>query len=160
MENNSEAEAQFLFSKEGKIAALIIGVLVIGVAVYIGWTSPTMPEGYAVPSAEPTHPLIRVSDPKTNAVITSPLMVSGEARGYWFFEASFPVKLLDGTGKEIAIKPVQAQGEWMTENFVPFEGTLEFDVPTTASGTIVFQKDNPSGLPKHDDEFRIPIRFR
>lgn len=160
MENNSEAEAQFIFSKEGKIAALIIGLLVIGIATYIGWTAPTTPEGYAVPSADPTHPLIRVTNPKPNAVIISPLVVSGEARGYWFFEASFPVRLLDGTGKEIAIKPVQAQGEWMTEDFVPFEGSLEFVAPLSATGTIVFQKDNPSGLPEHDDEFRIPIRFR
>ena len=119
-----------------------------------------MPEGYAVPSVEPTHPLIRVTSPKANIVVTSPLMVSGEARGYWFFEASFPVKLLDGGGKEIAVKPVQAQGEWMTEEFVSFAGSLEFTVPLSATGTIVFQKDNPSGLSEHDDEFRIPIRFR
>jgi len=164
MENNSEGETQFMFSKEGKIAALVIGVLVLGVAIYIGWTSPTIPEGYTTGenpiTEEPTHPLIRVTSPKANTLVASPLTVSGEARGYWFFEASFPVKLLDGIGKEIVIKPMQAQGEWMTENFVPFSGTLEFTAPATATGTLVFQKDNPSGLPEHDDEFRIPIRFR
>jgi hypothetical protein len=26
-------------------------------------------------------------------------------------------------------------------------------------GTLIMQKDNPSGLPEHDDAFEIPIRF-
>jgi spore germination protein GerM len=53
----------------------------------------------------------------------------------------------------------QAQGDWMTTNFVPFSSTLTFSTPTTPTGILVLQKDNPSGLPENDAEIRIPVRF-
>ena len=46
--------------------------------------------------------------------ISSPLRITGEARGPWYFEASFPVVLTDGDGLIIAEGHGQAQGEWMT----------------------------------------------
>ena len=95
-----------------------------------------------------------------NAVVKSPLTVSGEARGNWYFEASFPVKILDANGNQLGIIPAQAQSEWMTTDFVPFSTSLVFSTSTTDTGTLVLEKDNPSGLPEHADEVRIPIRFR
>ncbi len=106
-----------------------------------------------------THPLIRVSAPTANATVSSPLVVTGEARGNWYFEASFPVRLLDANGQELAVGPAQAQGEWMTTNFVPFRISLTFATPTTPTGTLVLEKDNPSGLPENADEIRIPVKF-
>src|SRR3989344_6988978 len=97
------------------------------------------------------HPLIHVSSPSYNALIGSPLTITGEARGNWYFEASFPVKLYDGNGKLIALKPAQAKGEWMTTDFVPFEVVLTFNTPSTTPGTLVLEKDNPSGLKEHED---------
>ncbi len=104
--------------------------------------------------------LIRISTPRPNQEVKSPLLIEGEARGTWFFEASFPVRLLDEEGKEIAIGIAQAQGEWMTEEFVPFALSLNFSKPGTAKGTLVLEKDNPSGLPANADELRIPVRFQ
>lgn len=104
--------------------------------------------------------LIRVTAPVANTVLTSPLTVRGEARGNWYFEASFPVRLLDSEGSELALGIAQAQGEWMTTEFVPFETTLIFITPTASqTGTLVLEKDNPSGLPENADELRIPVRF-
>lgn len=103
--------------------------------------------------------LIRVAEPRPGEEIKSPFLVHGEARGYWFFEASFPIHLLDGNGTEIAVGIAQAQKEWMTTEFVPFSVTMQFQKPQTEMGTLVFKKDNPSGLPEHDDELRIPVRF-
>lgn len=105
------------------------------------------------------HEKIRVTEPKAGSVVTSPLRVSGEARGTWYFEASFPVKLLDANGRELAVFPAQAKGEWMTENFVPFEVMLEWSRVDTPTGVLVLEKDNPSGLPEYADELRIPVRF-
>lgn len=102
--------------------------------------------------------MIRVTEPQPNAVVTSPLTVKGEARGTWYFEASFPVQLLDENGSLIVIVPAQAEGEWMTEDFVPFSVILNFETDAP-SGTLVLQKDNPSGLPEHAAEIRIPVRF-
>jgi len=104
--------------------------------------------------------LIRVTTPLPNALVRSPLIVSGEARGNWYFEASFPIRLFDSEGKELAVSVAQAQGEWMTTEFVPFETKLIFiSPPTSRVGTLVLQKDNPSGLSEYDDELRIPVRF-
>jgi spore germination protein GerM len=48
----------------------------------------------------------------------------------------------------------------MTDSFVPFEGRVTFAGGAENSpGTIVFEKSNPSGLPEHAAEVRIPIRF-
>jgi hypothetical protein len=103
--------------------------------------------------------MIRVTSPVANAVISSPLTVTGEARGGWYFEADFPVRLLDGNGREIGMGIAQAQGEWMTTNFVPFVATVTFTNPTTTTGTLVLEKDNPSGLPENAAEYRVPVRF-
>jgi glucose/arabinose dehydrogenase len=104
--------------------------------------------------------LIRISSPRPNQIISSPLLIEGEARGYWFFEASFPVRLYNANGEELAVIPIQAQNEWMTTDFVPFRAMLEFGKPGTETGTLVLEKDNPSGLPEHADELRVPVRFR
>lgn len=103
--------------------------------------------------------LIRVVSPQPNEVVTSPLVVEGEARGTWFFEGNFPVRLVNGSGDELALGIAIAQGEWMTEAFVPFSVELQFRSPGRKSGTLILQKDNPSGLPEYEDELRIPVRF-
>lgn len=103
--------------------------------------------------------MIRVTSPLPNASVKSPLVITGEARGNWYFEASFPVKILDANGKVLGQHYAEAQGEWMTTNFVPFHSTLTFSTPTTPTGTLVLEKDNPSGLPENAAEIRIPVRF-
>lgn len=101
--------------------------------------------------------LIVVDAPSPNATITSPLLVKGKARGTWYFEASFPLELIDANGKQLVMMPVHADGDWMTENFVPFSGTLTWATSTTPTGTLIFHRDNPSGLPEHDKEIRVPV---
>jgi hypothetical protein len=103
--------------------------------------------------------LIIIDSPRPNQEISSPLVIRGSARGNWYFEASFPAKLLDANNKILAVIPVQAQGEWMTTDFVPFKVTINFEVPTTDTGTLVLEKSNASGLPEHDDQLRIPVKF-
>lgn len=102
---------------------------------------------------------IRVSRPRPNQVIQSPLTMQGEARGLWFFEADFPVRVFDSDGNELGVGIAQAQQEWMTENFVPFLGEIEFSTPKTPTGTIIFEKDDPSGLPEHQDALYMPVVF-
>lgn len=98
-------------------------------------------------------------EPKPDSIVKSPLRITGEALGTWFFEASFPVELVDGEGKLIKSHYAMAEGEWMTESFVPFSSTIDFSVSTETKGFLVLKKDNPSGLPEHDDEIRIPMLF-
>lgn len=113
----------------------------------------------------PYKDLIVLDSPAEGGVISSPLAVSGKARGMWFFEGSFPLVLVDWDGRIIAESFATAQGEWMTEDYVPFEGTIEFEAPKNIGefsrrGALILQKDNPSGLPEFDDALEVPIRFR
>lgn len=103
---------------------------------------------------------IILTSPLPNDVITSPLTITGEARGTWFFEASFPVVLTNWDGLIIAEGIAEAQGDWMTEEFVPFTATLEFDIPDYKNnGSLILKKDNPSGLPEYDAALEIPVFF-
>ena len=103
--------------------------------------------------------LIKTVLPADNTVITSPVMVTGEARGSWYFEASFPVKVYDANGKLLGSGPAQAQGDWMTEDFVSFVASITFTKPTTATGKIVLENDNPSGLSENSKSVEIPVKF-
>jgi len=103
--------------------------------------------------------LIMIYSPRPNAKIASPLIISGKARGNWFFEASFPVKLMDENGNELANGTAAAQSDWMTEDFVEFLATFEFTAPPTTAGTLILQKDNPSGLSEHNNQLIVPVEF-
>ena len=110
--------------------------------------------------------VIQVTSPAGMAVVTSPLSLSGKARGNWFFEASAPVSLVNWDGLIIAEGFITANGDWMTTEFVPFSGTLEFTSPYKDGdpdfmkrGSLIFKKDNPSSLPENDDAVEIPVLF-
>jgi hypothetical protein len=122
---------------------------------------PTLPTTPPPPVEEPTtetaSPMITVSTPLPNTKVTSPLHLTGSARGMWYFEASFPIRLVDANGNIIAQTHAEAQGEWMTENFVPFTSTLTWATSTGGAGTIIFMRDNPSGLPENDAQIEIPV---
>jgi hypothetical protein len=105
--------------------------------------------------------LIEVGVPTKNMPISSPVTITGQARGNWYFEASFPIEIRDASGNIIAQHYAQAQGEWMTENFVPFSSTITFPAqPAGSKGTIILRKDNPSGLPEHDNSVELPVVFQ
>lgn len=103
---------------------------------------------------------IYVSSPQAGDLVTSPLKLSGQARGYWYFEASAPVSVLDAEGNVLGQKYITAEGEWMTEDLVPFSGEITFSTPSTDTGEVVFKNDNPSGDVERDKYFRVPVRFR
>ena len=102
---------------------------------------------------------ILVSLPKRNEKIKSPLKIEGEARGFWFFEAQFSVELYDANDNFLGRAILTAKEDWMTENFVSFEGKLEFAQSATSLGTLRFLSDNPSGLPENQKIFEVPIQF-
>lgn len=115
------------------------------------------------PPAAETNEMIVVTSPQPGEAIASPLIVRGRARGTWYFEGSFPVSLTDWDGKIITDGYAEAKGEWMTEEFVDFEGTIKFTKPDTKvsnKGTLILRRDNPSGLPENDAAIEIPIVFK
>lgn len=105
--------------------------------------------------------LISLDTPRPNQSVESPLTIEGQARGFWFFEGDFPVIITDWDGRIIGEGFATAEGDWMTEEFVPFSAVLEFETPRFSDfndkGTLILRKDNPSGLPENDDALEVPI---
>lgn len=138
------------------IIVVLLGILILvkpvqGPAVPVAGSQPTIsPDGH-----------VTVTVPLANALVASPVIVSGSVTGGgWFFEASFPVKILDSDGTVLGQGPAQAQSDWMTTGIVPFGASISFTAPRGATGTIVFAKDNPSGAPQNAQEFSVPVRFK
>jgi hypothetical protein len=106
--------------------------------------------------------LIQVTSPAPGATISSPLTVSGQARGGWYFEATAPVVVVDWDGRIIAEGYVTAVGDWMTDEFVPFEGQIVFTPDTSVSdaGAVILQAANASDLPENDRAVEIPVVFQ
>lgn len=106
-----------------------------------------------------TTDLIQVVYPTNNELVSSPFELRGLARGLWYFEATFTAELVDADGNQLAEIPVMAQGDWMTEEFVPFQAIINFPAPQTPTGTLILHKANPSGDPEKNDKVEIPLEF-
>ena len=139
-----------------KNALLLLLVIAIVILFFLSTLESKLTTGNAFEKRD----LIRNEVPEPNDAVKSPLKIRGVARGFWFFEASFPAVILDANGKVLGRGVLQAQREWMTEDFVPYSGEISFENSSTKNGTLVLEKDNPSGLPEHDDRLIIPISFK
>ncbi len=105
--------------------------------------------------------LINVESPGPSQEINiSPVQIKGRARGTWFFEGSFPIEIRDNGGNLLASGVAQAEGDWMTEEFVPFSASVPIGSGFNGEANLILRKDNPSGLPELDDELHFPIRIK
>ncbi|MCX6713887.1 MAG: hypothetical protein NTV48_02165, partial [Candidatus Vogelbacteria bacterium] len=106
---------------------------------------------------------------KAGDQISSPLEISGEVKGAWFFEGTFPITLVDWDGKIIATGLAEAKGEWMTADYVSFTSEIKFtnhldklgasNQEYVKRGEIIFKKDNPSDKREFDKSYELPIKF-
>ena len=104
------------------------------------------------------HDEFIISSPRPNQKISSPLTIEGKARGSWYFEGSFSGELFDSENNSLGTVILTAQGEWMTEEFVPFKGTLEFK-PVGLKGKLILENANPSGMEENAKKIEIPVTF-
>lgn len=100
---------------------------------------------------------IILDNPTPNQKITSPLFVKGKARGSWFFEGQMSAELVDIHNESLGRVILEAQGNWQTDNLVPFSGGLIFKKGTTSRADLKIRNDNPSGLPQNQKEIIIPV---
>ena len=101
-------------------------------------------------------PAVNVTAPLAGARVTSPLIVEGDARGDWYFEAQFPAQLRAANGTVLAEAPALAQSDWMTEAPVPFRAEIVFSVSQDTPATLVLQEDMP-GEGATPREITIPV---
>jgi hypothetical protein len=104
-----------------------------------------------------TADMITVELPFPGAVTGKTFTVIGKARGPWFFEASFPITVLDEKGMVLARGIAQAKSDWMTTDFVRFEAKIVVPESYIGKAVLVLQKDNPSGLPEKDASISFPF---
>lgn len=104
---------------------------------------------------------IILASPRPNQKVTSPILIQGEARGEWFFEAQMQAELTDLEGKKIGDAVLTADDDWMTDDFVPFSGFLKYTLlDKIIEGKLIIRNANPSGLAEHSKELIIPVQFR
>lgn len=126
---------------------IVIALLFVGAFIWIAFSRGKEQRSIAVESPQPYD------------FIQHPFFFSGSARGGWFFEASFPVRVEDANGVMLGQGAAVTADNWMTDELVPFSGTIELDEPTTDTGVVIFEKDNPSGLPENGGRLEVPVRF-
>ena len=126
----------FIFSPHGKVLAPSVSDL----------QKPTQGITYQNASSD----LVVIDSPRPGDVVSKEFSIAGKARGQWFFEASFPIEVLDKNGGVIGSAVANAQSEWTTTDFVPFKADIA--IPDSYSGivTVVLKKDNPSDIPDKD----------
>lgn len=108
---------------------------------------------------QPAEEDIVVYTPVDGEVVGCSFNIEGKARGFWFFEGVFPARLVDNNGDLILAESISSDGNWMTEDFVDFNATFNFETDAP-SGTLILHNDNPSGLSENDDQILIPLQFR
>ncbi|MGM0653357.1 MAG: flagellar basal-body MS-ring/collar protein FliF, partial [Bacillota bacterium] len=97
-------------------------------------------------------PLATLSDNQVRGIMS---LVAGSVEGL----TPEGVSIVDADGNELGAHYATAEGDWMTEDFVPFSSELSFETPTTETGELILERANPSGLEENADEVRIPVQF-
>lgn len=142
------------------IAILVLIIIGAGAAYYFqqGGTSNTGDEPLsAIEWDNATADDIRLDFPEPNATLGRTFTVTGAARGPWYFEASFPVQVVSNGGTILLDTFAEAQGDWMTEEFVAFSKEITVPEGYTGDAWLVLHRDNASGLPENDKSVSIPI---
>jgi Immunoglobulin-like domain of bacterial spore germination len=146
----------------GALGAVIVALLIIFIFIN-PVQAPQHPGPSAATSTVSPDGHVVVLLPKPGDLIASPVAIEGTVTGGgWFFEASFPVKVLDANGTVVGQGIAQAggaPGSWMSTDTIPFSALVTFSAPSTATGTVVLMKDNPSGLSANAMEFSVPVGF-
>ncbi len=100
-----------------------------------------------------------IFSPSLNSPLSSPINLEGEISRLFLFEGSFPIVLKDSNGKVLATTTAHTKAEDLSKVMVPFSATLTFSAPETHEGSLILEKDNPSGLPQNDDSRIFKVIF-
>lgn len=113
-----------------------------------------------------TPPVIKtglvVLSPKENEEVSSTFKITGYVNGDgWIgFEGQVGTVQLVVDGVVLTKVPLIAKGDWMTTSPVDFEANLEFQIIGDKIGMLIFENENPSGMPEKDKEFTLPVKIK
>jgi len=103
---------------------------------------------------------LKIGNVLEGSLVSSPLVIDGEAPGTWYFEGVFPVKIADANGKILGQSSAEAIGDWTTEGYVPFNAKISYSSPQTESGRLIFASADPAGLKANEKSLSIEIKFK
>lgn len=101
-----------------------------------------------------------LSNIKTGDTVKMGYEVKGQAPGNWYFEGTFPVRVLNIQGELISSLFAEAKSDWMTEDQVPFSVIIDFPLEEEGAFVLQFEKSNPSGLDENSDIAKIAISIK
>jgi hypothetical protein len=136
-----------------------LSLIVLSMVVLAGCSTskpPSSPIPTTTPVADPlespvTEKEVVLETPVEDSAVTSPLTIEGLAPGTWFFEGQIIGQIISQSGQVLATVPLMAEGEWMTEQHVRFNGEAKFTAPAgDTTIKLVIKNDNPSGLPENE----------
>ncbi len=150
-------------------------IIVIAVVVFVGWQlakpqTPEIPSNTPPPPSTSTPPEqgslsepatpstgsenIRVTSPKPGDTVTSPFIVSGEAR---VFENQLTVRISNSAGTKLIDQPVTARAKDAGE-FGPFKVNMHYQFKNTKDGFVeVFNHSAKDG--SIENMVKIPVKF-
>ncbi len=102
---------------------------------------------------------ISVATPIPLSTISNPVHVTGKAKNNWFFEATFPVEVIDEDGVVLGQGQAHAATDWTVPGMIDFSADITWQDTTDNRGFIVLTKDDPSGL-GNVPMIKVPIFFR
>ncbi len=86
--------------------------------------------------------------------------VKGSVTGDWFFEGTFPVRVLNQQGEIVETLSAEALEEWTTEEAVPFSFKIDMDLEEESIVVLKFEKSNPSDLEESNDSAEITVTLK
>lgn len=100
-------------------------------------------------------------DQDLTSPVSSPLVLTGTVDPSWMYEGQFMAKLLDENRKVIVQAPAteEVPGSWMSGEPVKFSARLEYQTQNE-KGYLVFENDNPSGLPENSKQVEYEVTFK
>jgi hypothetical protein len=146
------------------VFAVVLGLIALGAYIFKNGLlfsgsdfGTTTPSGTSATYVNATTDDIFVTNPAPAASVADAIPVAGFARGRWYFEAVFPIEVRSAQGQVIGTGQGRAQGDWTTDQFVPFTANISVDAHYSGAALLVLQKDNPSGDPVRDASLSIPV---
>ncbi|HVY86286.1 MAG TPA: Gmad2 immunoglobulin-like domain-containing protein [Caulobacterales bacterium] len=141
-----------------RLAPILVLGLLAACSRPTGTTAPPVKATVTTASAPVTTDGVVVRSPQAGARVTSPLVVTGTVPARWYFEAVFPARLEDASGKLIAEAPAQSQDDGT--NGKPthaFPAEFTFSVSADTPAFLVLQQNQSGEDNPAPQATRIPV---
>ena len=104
---------------------------------------------------------IKLDNIKEGDTVEVGFEVKGSVTGSWFTEGVFPVRIIEKeTNSVIITNTARADGEWETEDYVPFSFVIDAEIEKEGPFILRFDKSNPSALSDNYDYASLTVNLK